>query len=216
MINMLKELAGEGPALELGIGTGRIALPLQEKGVLVHGIDSSKAMLAKLNAKPGGDGIPVTMGSFAGIAAIETYSLVYVVFNTFFALLTQRDQVACFRNVARSLAPGGAFLIEAFVPDLARFSGGQTIRTNALSETEVRFDVSTHDSLNQHVMSQHVVMTEKGVRFYPVKLRYAWPSELDLMAELAGLKLKDRWGGWSKEAFTTSSTMHVSIYEPGV
>ncbi len=211
-VDTLGELAQGGRVLELGIGTGRIALPLQQKGIPVHGIDASPAMVAKLRAKPGGENIPVTMGDFADIAVEGQFSLIYVLFNTFFALLTQEAQLRCFENVARHLDPEGVFVIEAFVPDVARFSGGQTTRTIGLTEAEVRLDATLHDPLTQQITTQHVVLGGRGIRLYPVKLRYAWPSELDLMARLAGLRLRERWENWARTAFTADSGKHISVY----
>lgn len=213
MVDMLAGLAGSGRALELGIGTGRIALPLAARGVEVHGIDSSEAMVEKLREKPGGEAIPVTMGDFVEFDLKGRYSLIYVVFNTFFAPLTQEEQVKCFMNVARHLTDGGFFVIEAFVPDVARFVGGQCIRADVVNTDTVSIDVSRHDPAAQMVTSSHVYIAEKGVRLYPVKLRYAWPAELDLMARLAGMGLRDRTSDWKGSPFTASSTNHVSVYE---
>lgn len=212
-VAVLAELAGEGPVLELAIGTGRLALPLAGHGLEVHGIDASEAMVSKLRAKPGGDRIPVTMGNFADVAVEGRYSLVFVAFNTFFALLFQDEQVRCFENVARRLADGGVFVLEAFAPDLTRFDRDQSISTQHVGLDRVLLDCSRHDALGQRVDSQHVVLGEEGVRLYPVSIRYAWPSELDLMARLAGLRLRERWGGWSREPFTGGSQRHVSVYE---
>lgn len=209
---VLCELAQGGRALELGIGTGRLALPLQQAGVQVEGIDSSEAMIARLRSKPGGDRIPVVMGDFGDVAVEGEYTLIYVLVNTFYGLLTQEEQLRCFHNVTRHLSPQGCFLIEAFVPDLARFTKQQTVRVADMSDDEVQLDVSRHDPVAQQVMAQHVVLTEKGIRLYPVKLRYAWPSELDLMARLARLRLRHRWGDWQKGAFSADSTMHISVY----
>jgi SAM-dependent methyltransferase len=211
-IELLAELAGEGPVLELAIGTGRLALPLAKRGIEVHGIDASEAMVAKLREKPGGDQIPVTMGDFAEVDVDGSYRLVFVAFNTLFALLTQEDQLRCFTNAAAHLSDDGIFLIDVFVPDVTRFDRGQRFQTNSVSTTEVNLDASRHDPLAQRVDSVHVVLTEDGTRLYPVNLRYAFPSELDLMARVAGLELKDRWGGWSREPFTASSVRHVSVY----
>lgn len=212
-VSTLSELARGGPVLELGIGTGRIALPLRRKGILVHGIDASEAMLSKLHAKPDGDRIPVTMGNFADVAVDGQFSLIYVLFNTFFALRTQDEQIRCCEHVARHLAPSGVFLIEAFVPDVARFSGKQAVRAVQVNSDEVRLNVTQWDPVTQHLTSQHVVLTEQGVRLFPVKLRYVWPAELDLMARLAGLRLRERWEGWDRSGFTADSTKHISVYE---
>ena len=212
IVDVLEELAAGGRALELGIGTGRIALPLAARGTAVHGIDASESMVAEMRRKPGGDAIPVTLGDFADVDADGRFSLVYVVFNTFFGLLTQEAQVSCFANVARRLDDGGVFLVEAFAPDLTRFVRGQSIQTSVLETDRVSIDLSRHDAVGQTVSSSHLYITEDGVRLFPVKLRYAWPSELDLMARLAGMELRHRWGDWRRTPFTASSVSHVSIY----
>ncbi len=212
-IQTLKELAQGGPALELGIGTGRIALPLQQSGVTVHGIDASPAMVAQLRSRPGGGQVVVTLGDLADVAVEGQYALIYVLFNTFFALLTQEDQVRCMSNVARHLSPTGRFVVEAFVPDMNRFRGQQAFRVVSIGPDEVRLDASQIDPVTQQVASSHIVLTEQGVRLYPVKLRYAWPAELDLMARLAGLRLAQRWANWQKDAFSATSGQHISVYE---
>jgi SAM-dependent methyltransferase len=215
-IDVLAELARGGRALELGIGTGRIALPLATRGIKVHGIDASSAMVARLQARPGGNAISVTMGNFADVQVKEKFSLVYVVFNTFFGLSTQEEQVRCFRNVASRLVKGGAFVIEAFVPDMKRFSGGQEVRASTVTTDRVSLQVSQHDPVAQRVKSQFVVFMSNEVKLYPVEIRYCWPSELDLMAQLAGLRLRHRWGGWARENFTSYSEKHISVYERSV
>lgn len=212
-IDLLAELAHGGRALELGIGTGRIALPLAAAGVEVHGLDASPSMLARLLAKPGGDRVPVTIGEFAEVGVAGEFALVYIVFNTFFALPTQADQVRCFRNVAAHLAPGGCFLIEAFVPDMMLFSRGQFTRAGQVTTERVVLEAAQHDPVSQRVVAQHVVITDGQIRLYPVQLRYAWPAELDLMAQLAGLRLRERWSDWQRAPFTAESTKHVSVYE---
>jgi SAM-dependent methyltransferase len=209
----LSELAQGGRALELGIGTGRIALPLKRRGVDVHGIDISPGMIARLRTKPGGDSIPVTMGSFADIAVEGQFSLIFVLFNTFYALLSQDEQVRCFQNVARHLSPSGVFVVEAFVPDLARYNRQQAISAVNIGADEVRLDASRLDLLTQQVTSQHIHITEQGIRLYPVKLRFAWPAEFDLMARLAGLRLRERWASWERAPFTAHSGKHISVYE---
>ena len=213
MVDVLEELAAGHRALELGIGTGRIALPLAARGIDVHGIDASESMVTEMRRKPGGADIPVTVGDFADVGAEGHFSLVYVVFNTFFGLLTQEAQVRCFANVARRLSDGAVFLIEAFVPDPTRFVRGQNIQMGVLETDRVSIDLSRHDPVGQTVASSHLYITEKGIRLYPVKLRYAWPSELDLMAKLAGMELRHRWSDWRRAPFTASSTNHVSVYE---
>lgn len=216
VVKCLAQLAGPGPVLELGIGTGRIALPLQERGIEVHGIDASPAMVAKLRTKPGGERVPVTIGDFADVGVEGEYSLIFIVFNTLFALTTQEDQLRCFGNVARKLARTGLFVFDAFVPDLSRFDRGQRLGLEAFEPNGLRLEASRHDPVQQRVVTRHVLLSEQGFKFYPLVTRYAWPSELDLMARLAGLRLRERWGGWQREPFTTASTSHVSVYERAV
>jgi SAM-dependent methyltransferase len=212
-ISVLAELAGVGRALELGIGTGRIALPLLAKKIEVHGLDAAPSMVARLRAKQGGDLVEVKIGNFANVDVEGEFAVIYVVFNTFFALPSQDEQVRCFRNVAAHLAPSGCFLIEAFVPDLARFDRGQSNRATKVTTETVELDMSQLDSAAQHVVSQKVLITDGNVRLYPVQIRYAWPSELDLMAQLAGLRLRQRWSSWQRALFTSESQKHISIYE---
>jgi len=211
-IQVLAELAKGGKALELGIGTGRIALPLMQTGTSVQGIDISQSMVAKLRAKPGGESIKVTMGDFSDVNVDGKFNLIYVVFNTFFSLLTQEEQVRCFQNVTSHLEPGGVFVIEAFVPDLTRFTGGQAIRGTHVTENEARLDITMVEYDKQVLTSQHVIFTGEGIRFYPVKIRYVWPAEMDLMARLGHLQLIMRWSDWKKNLFTSGSRMHVSVY----
>lgn len=212
-VSFLRGVAGHEAALELGIGTGRVALPLKAAGSDVHGIDASEAMVARLRAKPGGTDVPVTIGSFAEFDLGRRFRLVYVVFNTFFALANQEQQVSCFAAVARHLDDQGAFVMEAFVPDLSRFERGQHVGAVQVGVENVRLDVSTFDPTNQVVHSQHVVLSRGDVRLFPVRIRFAWPSELDLMARLAGLRLKDRWGNWDRTAFRGDGAKHVSVWE---
>ena len=211
VVRTLAQLAGVGRALELGIGTGRVALPLAERGVEVHGIDASEAMVNQLRAKPGGDAIPVSIGDFADFRVDGSFALVFVVFNTIFGLTTQEAQVQCFRCVAEHLTAGGVFLNEAFVPDPARFARGQNVSVTSVESDLVTLDVARHDAANQRVYSQHLLFAESGTRLFPVQLRYAWPSELDLMARLAGLRL--RWSDWDGAPFTSASSGHISLYE---
>jgi SAM-dependent methyltransferase len=212
-VELLFELARGGRALELGIGTGRIAVPLAARGVEVHGIDASPAMVERLRAKPGGEKIAVTIGDFADVNAEGEFALVYVVFNTFFALLSQDEQVRCFRNVAARLAPEGLFLVEVFVPDLSLYHHGHMFRAASIKSDSLTLNVASLDPVAQTATGQQIFITERGLRLYPVKLRFAWPSELDLMARLAGLRLRERWGGWRREPFTARSEKHVSVYE---
>jgi SAM-dependent methyltransferase len=211
-VTFLAELAEGGPVLELAIGTGRVALPLAARGVRVDGIDASPAMVAGLRTKPGGDAIAVSIGDFADVAVTHRYRLVFVVFNSFFALLTQDDQVRCFENVALCLGDDGVFVIEAFVPDLGRFHHGQHIGTVAVDADDVQLEVARHDPATQRVDSSRVFLSAGTIRLSPVAIRYAWPSELDLMARMAGLRLRDRWAGWNREPFTSTSGTHVSVY----
>ena len=212
-VGVLEELAGGGRALELGIGTGMVALPLAARGVRVEGVDASPEMVAALRAKPGGEALPVTMGDFADVNVGGEFSLVYVVYNTLFALQTQEEQVRCFRNVAARLAPGGVFLIEAFVPDLAQLSAGRGVRLLHMTDDRVGIRAYEHDPVGQKMKSRQVVFHDAGTRVFPVEVRYAWPSELDLMARLAGLRLRARWGDWRRGAFDAKSEKHVSVYE---
>ena len=213
-IALLTELAGDGSVLELGIGTGRLALPLAERGGAVHGLDASPAMVAKLRAKPGGAAIPVTIGDFSDFRLDERFSLVFVAFNTLFSLETQEEQTRCFRSVASHLRDGGLFLLEAFVPDLSRFTHGQRLATVRIEADGEWLEASQHDAATQHVDSRLIHITEgAGARHFPIRIRYAWPSELDLMAQLAGLSLHRRWSGWHRQPFSSSSAFHISVYE---
>jgi SAM-dependent methyltransferase len=211
VIDFLAELAGRGRALELGIGTGRIALPLAQRGVPVHGIELSRAMVERLRAKPGGDEIGVTIGDFATTNVDGTFCVAYLVFNTIMNLTTQAAQVACFRNVARHLEPGGCFVIEVGVPGLQRLPPGETIRAFHVSETKWGFDEI--DVATQGLTSHHFEIVDGRVERFSAPYRYVWPSELDLMAELAGLQLRERWSGWKREPFTSESRDHVSVWE---
>jgi SAM-dependent methyltransferase len=213
IITTLAGLARGGRALEMGIGSGRIALPLQAAGVTMHGIDASPAMVARLREKPGGATIPVAMGNFADVDVEGQFDLVFIVFNTFFALPSQAEQVRCFANVARHLAPDGAFVLEVFAPDVARYNAGrQSVRVVTMDDQGVRLDVAQYDPVKQRITVQHVHLSPQGVQLYPVQLRFAWPAELDLMAQLAGLQLQQRWGGWHRGPFTADSARHISVY----
>ncbi len=212
-VAFLEQLAGGGAALELAIGTGRIGLPLAARGIRVDGIDISPAMVEQLRAKPGGDEISVTIGDFADVPVSGTYRLVYVVFNTLFNLLTQEDQVRCFSNVGRHLADDGAFLVEAVVPNyLYRLRDDQYVDAEALDLHQVKLDLGCHDPVTQLLDESHVTLTGSGIRVAPIVTRYVWPSEMDLMARIAGLRLHDRSAGWKHEAFDSRSTRHVSVY----
>jgi hypothetical protein len=207
-VDFLAGIAGGGPALELGIGTGRIALPLAARGVRVHGIDLSEAMVARLRAKPGGHEIPVEIGDFATTRVEGTFSLAYVVFNTIMNLRTQEAQVACFANVAAHLVSGGGFVVEIMLPELRRLQPGERLLPFAVGPDHLGFD--EYDLANQGLTSHHYHPRQGVYSTFPG--RYLWPSELDLMARLAGMELDERWGGWRREAFTAESTKHVSVW----
>jgi len=214
-VGFLKEIAGDGPALELGIGTGRVALPLAEAGVEVHGIDASAAMVAELRSKPSGDRINVSVGSFADFSLEARFPLVFVVFNTFFSLLTQEEQVSSFQAVTRHLTPGGVFVMQAFVPDPARFEGNQQrIAVESVGVDEITLEMSSHDAFAQRTDSQYVLLRQGDVRLFPVRIRYAYVSELDLMARLAGLRLRERWANWRRDPFPSTDWSHISVWEP--
>ena len=211
VIDLLVELAGDGRALELGIGTGRIALPLAQRGVPVHGIELSNAMAARLRAKPGGEQIGVTIGDFATTTVDGTFSVAYLVFNTIMNLTTQAAQVECFRNVAAHLEPGGCFVIEVGVPELQRLPPGETIL--AFHVSEARWGLDEYDVARQGVTSHHFEIVDGRLERFSAPFRYAWPAELDLMAQLAGMRLRERWSGWKREPFTSDSRKHVSVWE---
>lgn len=212
-VALLGELARRGPALELAIGIGRIALPLAAQGIRVDGVDLSPAMVARLRAKPGGEHLSIIMGDFADVPVENTYRLIFIVFNTLFNLLTQEDQVRCFENVASRLTDDGLFVLEAFVPSyLTRLRDDQYVDAEHVGVDHVRFDVGRHDPVTQRLDESHVVLSPECSRFFPIVTRYAWPSELDLMARIAGLRLKHRWGGREREPFTSTSRNHVSVY----
>jgi SAM-dependent methyltransferase len=211
VVDFLADLAGHGGALELGIGTGRIALPLAQRGIRVHGIDLSGAMAAKLRAKPGAEEIGVTIGDFATTTVDGRFSLAYLVFNTINNLTTQDEQVACFRNVAAHIEPGGCFVIEVGIPALQRLPPGETVRAFHVSATRLGFD--EYDVVSQGLISHHYSVVDGKLEVSSVPFRYVWPSELDLMARLAGMTLRERWSGWKREPFTSESTSHVSVWE---
>ena len=211
-VSFLADLAGGGAALELGIGTGRIALPLSRRGVRVHGVDLSPAMVARLRAKPGADDIDVTIGDFATTRVGGTFKLAYLVYNTITNLITQDQQVECFHNVAAHLGPGGCFVIEVGIPDLQRLPPGETVRAFAVSPTYVAFDEYT-DMTAQISWSHHYWFVGDKLEVFSAPYRYVWPSELDLMARLAGMTLRERWSGWKRAPFTSDSTAHVSVWE---
>jgi SAM-dependent methyltransferase len=209
-VDFLAGLAGDGAALELGIGTGRIAVPLHARGVPVHGIDLSEPMVARLRAKPGTDDIGVTIGDFATTAVGGKFRLAYLVFNTITNLTTQDEQVACFRNVAAHLEPGGCFVVEVEVPDLRRMPPGETVRAFEVSPTRLGFDEYRY--ADQILYSHHYRVVGGRLETVSMPFRYAWPAELDLMARLAGFRLESRHADWSGGAFTGESPSHVSVY----
>jgi SAM-dependent methyltransferase len=210
-IDLLAELAGDGRALEFGVGTGRIALPLARRGVPVHGIELSQAMAARLRAKPGGGDVGVTIGDFSKTRVDGAFSLVYLAFNTIGNLTTQAAQVACFRNAAAHLAPGGCFLIEVGVPDLRRLPPGETFQV--FSASEDYWGIDEYDVANQGLISHHLEVVDGRLERVSMPFRYVWPAELDLMAELAGMRLRERWEGWRREPFTSESRQHVSVWQ---
>jgi SAM-dependent methyltransferase len=209
---LLTELAGNGRVLELGIGTGRIAIPLADQGIEVHGIDSSPAMVEQLRAKPGGADIPVFIGDMADVAVDGEYELVFIVFNTFFMLPSQDAQVQCFRNVAAHLAPRGRFLIHAFIPDTSRIERGQDLSVREAGLDRVRIDATVYDSLQQKLDATQVRIAEDGMRFVHTRLRFAFPPELDLMAQLAGLALEGRWSTFTRQPLRNDSAFAISVY----
>jgi SAM-dependent methyltransferase len=211
-VDFLAGMAGNGPVLELAIGTGRVALPLAARGIAVMGIDASQAMVDRLRAKPGGDAIQVTIGDMAEVAVSGPFRLVYLIFNTLFSLLTQERQADCFHRAAQVLDPGGMFVIECFVPDLTRFDRGQCVHAFAVTEDSASLELSRHDAVRQLVTTQ-LITFGPSMRMHPVALRYSWPTELDLMAKQAGLQLLDRYGGWDRQRFDAASRGHVSVYQ---
>lgn len=209
--NFLADAAGDGAALELGVGTGRVALPLAARGVRVHGIDLSAAMVARLREKPGAEAIQVTVGDFATTTVPGTFSLAYLVINTIMNVTTQNEQVACFRNVAAHLKPGGRFVIEVGVPDLQRLPPGETLRVFERSTGYLGYD--EYDVAAQGLISHHLREEDGKLRIDSVPFRYVWPAELDLMALLAGMQLCERWGDWNREPYTSNSRKHVSVWQ---
>ena len=209
----LAAIAGPGPVLELGIGTGRVALPLAGRGIEVHGVDYSEAMVAQLRAKPGGEAIAVTLGDFSEPPPRGPFALVFVVAGSFFELPSQDAQVRCFQNVAHRLQPGGLFVLDALVPDVSRGGGDRDVRVIPTSADRLIVRFRQLEPVEQRYTSNYLVVDGGVARHMKVDFRYAWPSELDLMARLAGLALRERTGSWNGEPFTAASTTHVSIYE---
>ena len=211
-VDFLAGLAGGGRVLELAIGTGRVGLPLARRGVRVEGVEGSDKMAAKLRAKPGGEGIPVTIGDMADVPVQGPFELVYLVYNTLFNLVDASRQASCFRNVARVLAPGGAFVIECYVPDPSRFPDGQRVQAVGVTEDSASIEVYSVDKAAQSFITQTITFDRNGMRMRPHAERWCWPAELDLMADRAGLRLADRYAGWDRRPFGSESTDHISVY----
>jgi SAM-dependent methyltransferase len=211
-VETLFGLAGGGRVLELAIGTGRVALPLAAHGLAVHGIEVSEEMVAKLREKPGGSAIPVEIGDMAEVRLEGTFNLIYLVFNTIFNLTTQEAQVRCFRNAARHLSAKGVFVVETVVPDFSEYVDGQRMKGSWANMDSARFEIAMHDRAAQTVAFQRIVISEGSTQMTPHFMRYAWPSELDLMAQLAGLERRERWAWWDRSPFTANSKSHVTVY----
>ena len=210
-VSFLADVAGSGAALELGIGTGRIALPLSWRGVRVHGIGLSRAMVARLRAEPSAEGIAVAIGDFATTRVDGVFTLAYLVRNTITNLTTQEEQVACFRNAAAHLEPGGCFVIENYIPELRRLPPGQSIYPFIVTPAHLGFE--EYDVASQIAYSHHYWVADGQVEIRSTPHRYVWPSELDLMAQLAGMTLRERWTDWNREPFTSDSRSHVSVWQ---
>ena len=213
-VDFLAGTAAGGPVLELAIGTGRVALPLAARGLVVEGVEASPEMVAHLRAKPGGAELPVAIGDLADVPVTGPYRLVYLVFNTLFNLVREERQRDCFRNVARVLAPDGAFVIETYVPDPADFDRDEQVQVRAVTEDAVTIRVHRYDRAAQTFVRQTVTIDRQGVHLKPFAMRYAWPEQIDEMAAGAGLRLAQRYAGWDRRPFTASSRSHVSVYRP--
>ncbi|MEV4463221.1 class I SAM-dependent methyltransferase [Micromonospora echinofusca] len=213
-VDFLADLAGGGPVLELAIGTGRVALPLAERGVAVEGVEASPEMVAKLRAKPGGD-LPVVIGDMADVPVTGPYRLAYLVFNTLFNLVDAERQTDCFRNVARVLAPGGAFVIETFVPDPTDFDRDEQVQMRAVTEDSATIRVHQYDRAAQTFVRQSITFDRDGVHLRPFAMRYLWPEQVDELAERAGLRLAERYADWHRSPFGADSASHVSVYRKG-
>src|ERR1022692_204343 len=211
-VEFLVPLASGRPVLELGVGTGRVAIPLSARGIRVHGIDASPAMLDQLRSKPGAEKVVLTLGDFAKLDDVKRYSVVFALFGTIFCLTSQEAQVECFRAAARALFDDGVFVVEASVPDFSGFTRNQNVRLADLSLDRVTATFTQHDRATQTTSGQNIMITESGIRHMPVHVRYAWPSELDLMAQLAGLQLRERWQDWTRTPFVGESQRHVSVF----
>lgn len=211
VVQFLADLAGTGPALEFGVGTGRLALPLSRRGVRVHGIEQSRPMVGQLRQRPGGTDIGVTLGDFTTATVAATFGLVYLVRNTITNLTTQDEQVGAFRNAAAHLRAGGCFVIENYIPELQRLPPGQT--THVFTATATHLGFEEYDVAAQIAISHHYWMIDGELKTFSSPHRYVWPAELDLMAKLAGLTLRERWTGWNREPFTSTSRSHVSVWQ---
>jgi len=201
-----------GRVLELAVGTGRVAIPLAERGIAVEGIEGSAAMVERMRAKPGGGSIRTVIGDMADVAVAGPFQMAYLVFNTLVNLPSQARQVDCFRNVAKAIEPGGLFVIECFIQDVTAFDRGQRVATRALTEDSVNMEFLLHDPVDQAVTYQRVTLDAQGTTLRPLRLRYCWPSELDLMAQLAGMRLRERYNDWDRSPFTAASGQHISVY----
>jgi hypothetical protein len=206
-------MGGKGYALELAIGTGRVAIPLAARGITVSGIEASPDMLAKMWEKPDSNAIHAVVGDMADVNIDGEFDHAFLIFNTLFNLLSQEAQVRCFQNVALKLPVGGTFIVEAFVPNLDDFVKHQRVSTKRLDMSHVWLEAATHDPVRQMFEFQRIRITEEGMKMVPLPMRYAYPPELDLMAQLAGMRLRDRYGSWTKTPFDKDSGMHVSVYE---
>ncbi|MDW3850120.1 class I SAM-dependent methyltransferase [Micromonospora sp. BRA006-A] len=211
-VDFLAPLAEGGPVLELAIGTGRVALPLAERGLTVEGVEASPEMVAHLRAKPGGADMPVTVGDMADVPVAGPYRLVFLVFNTLFNLVSEERQAACFRNVARVLAPGGAFVIETFVPDPADFDRDEQVQVREVTEDSATIRMHRYDRAAQTFVRQTVTFDAAGVHLKPFAMRYAWPEQIDELAERAGLRLTERYADWDRSPFDADSRSHISVY----
>ena len=212
-VDLIATLAGQSDILELAIGTGRIALPLAERGLNVSGFDASPQMLDILKAKPGGAKIPTWVADMASFDLGQQFDFAFLVFNTLYNLTTQEDQVRCFKNVAAHLRPGGQFLVEAFMPNRETFENNQAVRTKHVDFDKVWLEAVQHDPVAQRLNYQRIRISQQGTELKPLPMRYVWPSEMDLIAELAGLHLVERWGGWHRQPLTPNSEMQIALYE---
>lgn len=211
-VDLLADIARSQRTLEFAIGTGRVALPMAQRGCDISGIEASPEMVAKLREKPGGVAIPVTMGDMSVAKAEGRFGFIFLIFNTLFNLTSQEAQLRCFRNAANMLEPGGAFLVEAFVPNLSQFRDNRSLKPRHLDIHSLTLEAAIHDPVTQVIEYQYLRFTPQGMRMTPLPMRYAWPAEIDLMARLAGLELESRWGGWDRSPFTAQSRMHISVY----